>query len=196
MLTIKYGIGTVLAGSSFGLIHLTAAAILPSIGSFVDRNGGITMCMVISAFLGLVTNAMWLLIPADRCITHNNCFEYVLSPILLSGVSYALVAGTAWNGTFYLIERTKVGTASGFQSAIMSIVFLILPLMFGWLVDNSQQREKGYFDPLLMQLGLSICSILFNLLNYCYDKIYNDSVLALDVKERNVLFEARKHRSQ
>jgi hypothetical protein len=137
MLTIKYGISEVLAGSLFGVIHLTAATILPSIGSFVDRNGGITICMTISSVLGLIVNSMWLLIKADHCTAQNDCLNYVLFPIVLSGVAYALVAGTAWNGTFYVIERSKAGTASGLMSAITSFILLIFPLIFGWLVDHS-----------------------------------------------------------
>ena len=181
MLMIKYGISEVLAGSLFGVIHLTAATILPSIGSFVDRNGGITMCMTISSVLGLVTNSMWLLIRADHCTAQNNCLNYVLFPIVMSGVAYALVAGTAWNGTFYLIERSKVGTASGLVSSIMAFVLLILPLVFGWLVDHSQEKQKGYYDPMIMQFVISVLAICFNLLNYCYDRFYNESILALDV---------------
>ena len=65
MMTLKFGLGEVLAGSLFGLIHLTAACLLPTIGSFVDRNGGITTCMVISAIIGFVVNALWLVIPGD-----------------------------------------------------------------------------------------------------------------------------------
>ena len=105
MLTIKFGISSILAGSLFGLIHLTAAVLLPSIGNFVDRNGGITKCMVVSALIGVITNALWLLLPADQCSEDDTCVKFVLVPIVLSGLSYALVAGTAWNGTFYLIER-------------------------------------------------------------------------------------------
>jgi hypothetical protein len=94
MLTIKYGISEVLAGSLFGLIHLITATIIPSIGNFYDRNGGMTMGMTISSFLGLVTNSMWLLIRADHCTAQNNCINYVLFPIVMSGVATALVAGT------------------------------------------------------------------------------------------------------
>jgi hypothetical protein len=64
MLTIKFAIGPVIAGSLFGLIHLTAAVLLPSIGNFVDRFGGITKCMMLSAVVGLVVNALWLYMPA------------------------------------------------------------------------------------------------------------------------------------
>jgi hypothetical protein len=106
----------------------------------------------------------------------------VVVPILLSGVSYALVAGTAWNGTFYLIDRNKLGTATGLQSSFLSLMLLLLPLQFGWLVDNSQERQQGYRDPILMELGMSLLSIFINLLNYCYDNRYNESVLALDVE--------------
>jgi hypothetical protein len=48
---------------------------------------------------------------------------------------------------------------------------------------------------MIMQFGISVMSICFNLLNYCYDRFYNESILALDVEERNNLLEARKHRS-
>lgn len=47
-----------------------------------------------------------------------------------------------------------------------------------------------------MQFALSVWSIFANLLNYCYDRVYNESVLEMDVAERNKLFEARKHRNQ
>jgi hypothetical protein len=94
-----------------------------------------------------------------------------------------------------LIERSKVGTASGLLSSIMALFLLILPLVFGWLVDHSQEKQKGYYDPMIMQFGISVLAICFNLLNYCYDRFYNERILALDVEERNKLFEAKKHRS-
>jgi hypothetical protein len=84
---------------------LTAAVLLPSIGNFVDRYGGITMCMVLSAVTGIVVNLLWLWLPAEECKATESCLHLVLIPIVLSGLSYALVAGTAWNGTFYLIDR-------------------------------------------------------------------------------------------
>ena len=149
MMTIKFGLGEVLSGSLFGLIHLTAACLLPTIGNFVDRNGGITMCMVFSAILGFFVNALWLIIPAEQCTAQGNCLHYVLFPIVLSGISYALCAGTAWNGTFYLIERHKVGFACGLQSSMMSILLLTSPIIFGSLVDRSQERDHGYYDPML-----------------------------------------------
>lgn len=113
MLTIKFGISPILAGSLFGLIHLTAAVLLPSIGNLVDSYGGITKCMVLSAIIGIVTNMLWLQLPAEECSANDTCLRLVLIPIILSGLSYAFVAGTAWNGTFYLIERKQIGTASG-----------------------------------------------------------------------------------
>ena len=67
---------------------------MPSIGNFFDRNGGMTMCMTISSVLGLVTNSMWLLIRADHCNAQNNCLNYILFLIVMSGVALALVAGT------------------------------------------------------------------------------------------------------
>jgi len=137
MLKIKFGIGEVLAGSLFGLIHLTAAFLLPTIGSFVDRRGGMTKCMIASAVLGLTVNTLWLVLPADQCVSAGNCLHYVLFPIVLSGISYSLAAGTQWNGVFYLIERTKCGVASGLQSSLLAVSLLIFPLIFGYLVDHS-----------------------------------------------------------
>jgi nitrate/nitrite transporter NarK len=65
MLTTKFAVSPILAGSLFGLIHLTAAVLLPSIGNFVDRYGGITKCMVLSAVIGIVVNLLWLWLPAE-----------------------------------------------------------------------------------------------------------------------------------
>lgn len=73
----------------------------------------------------------------------------------------------------------------------MGVSFLLLPMTFGWLVDKSQDRDHGYRDPLLMQSGVSLLSILFNLTNYWYDRVYNSQVLALDVESRNRLFATR-----
>jgi MFS family permease len=119
----------------------------------------------------------------------------VLIPIVLSGLSYALVAGTAWNGTFYLIERPQMGTATGLAAALLSLMFVLLPLQFGWLVDHSKERQQGYYDPIVMQLMISVLSVVINLINFWYDRYFNESVLALDVPERNKLFESRKHRN-
>lgn len=196
MMTINYGIGPVMAGSLFGLIHLTAAFLLPAIGNYVDRYGGITVCMIYSALTGLIVNALWLLIPADVCTANNTCLHFVILPILLSGMSYALVAGTAWNGTFYLIERSNLGTAQGVQQSLMSLLLLLIPLLFGYLVDHSLERRHGYYDPMLMQLAISVLSIIINLINYCYDQRWNEKILALSVEERNALINARRHRQE
>lgn len=69
--------------------------------------------MVMGSVLGLVSNLMWLLIPAEECSENKNCLDYVIFPIILSGVSYGIFAGTAWNGAFYLVERKIIGTAIG-----------------------------------------------------------------------------------
>lgn len=63
------------------------------------------MSMVIGATISLAVNLMWLLLPADKCSADHTCIDIVIFPILLSGISYGVFAGTAWNGAFYLVER-------------------------------------------------------------------------------------------
>ena len=113
MLQVKYGIDFMVAGSLFGLIHLTAAAILPTVGNLVDTNGGISITMVIGSIIGLLTNLLWLLLPTQECLPNHTCLDLVIFPIILSGIAYGLFAGTCWNGIFYLVERSKIGSALG-----------------------------------------------------------------------------------
>lgn len=91
------------------------------------------------------------------------------------------MAGTSWNGTFYLIERHKIGTAIGLQGSSLSFALMTVPVIFGWLSDNSIERQNGYYDPILMCCGISGLAIIVNLWNYLYDRLYNESILALDV---------------
>jgi hypothetical protein len=63
------------------------------------------MSMIIGAVICLAVNLMWLLLPAEKCSVDHSCIDYIIFPILFSGISYGIFAGTAWNGAFYLVER-------------------------------------------------------------------------------------------
>lgn len=180
-----------MAGGMFGLIHLTAACLLPAVGCHIDSKGGLTACMVVSAVTGLVVNCLWLM-PASCISVESGYVGFVLIPIVLSGFSYALVAGSAWNGVFYLIEKEHLGTAQGVKGMLLSVGMLITPLMFGALMDKSLDKQQGYQEPITMQVGLSILSIVSSFLNYWYDLNRNKRMLSLSVIERNQLLESIK----
>ena len=150
------------------------------------------MTMIVGAVFSLVVNLMWLLIPAEKCSLNHTCIDYIIFPILLSGIGYGIFAGTAWNGAFYLVERQKIGTAIGLQGSICNLTLLAIPPVFGWLSDHSQQRDQGYFDPIVMQCAISGLAILLSFCNYFYDRTYNDGVLRLNVEDRNKLFVIKK----
>ena len=42
-----------------------------------------------------------------------------------------------------------------------------------------------------MCTGISVIAVIFSVCNYLYDRLCNDSVLALDVKSRNELFKEK-----
>ena len=73
MLNIKFGIDSITAGSLFGLIYLTCAVLLPFIGGYCDKYGGISLFMVMSALIGAASNILWLLIPYEECVQEGTC---------------------------------------------------------------------------------------------------------------------------
>ena len=65
--------------------------------------------------------------------------------------------------------------------SLLNAALMTMPVLIGWLMDKSAERQNGYYDPLLMCSGISVVAIIVNILNYIYDRIYNESLLALDV---------------
>lgn len=195
MLEVKYAMPSVVAGALFGSINLVAAILLPVIGSIVDKYGGITFFMTLSSIIAFLVNFLWLAIPYEQCSASKSCFNYVIFPIILNGVSYSMCSGAGWNGVWYLVERSKCGKAAGLQLTILNFGLMNTQPLFGYLVDNSLDRDKGYRDPILMTLAFSFVSIILNMANQFYDKMYNDGMLAASVKRRNQIVQERSKKN-
>lgn len=93
--------------------------------------------MVIGSIIGLSTNMLWLLIPTYKCTKSYNCTNLIIFPIFLSGLAHALMAGTCWNGVYYLVQRKKIGIALGLQGSLLNLVSFAIPVLFGRLSDHS-----------------------------------------------------------
>lgn len=120
------------------LTFVVAAVLCPFIGYFTDKIGKRVILIIFSAF----------------CITsfHVLCFMtpdsykpiYPIFYLVLLGIGYAIYVTVFWSALSYIIEPRFYGTVFGTTYAMSNFGLVIVPLIVGFLIDNTD-LQGGYF---------------------------------------------------
>ena len=106
--------------------------------------------------------------------------------ILMMGIAYGCVAGTASNSLIYLVPKGTTGMALGLQAFVINIGLCLTPLVYGELKDRTPScLESGYFYITRMSLFLSVMGLVMGVVMWGHDVYFNNGLLKMNVEERN-----------
>ena len=141
---------------------LVSAFLLPTIGLFIDKKGRFIHVMMVGGFVNLGTHLMMLLLPDCE----DGCIIGVL-PYMIYGISFSVYVVAMWGAIPYLInEKKSLGTAYGILACLQNLGTTLMPLLIGFIHDQTVDRDFGFFYVEMAFIVFSIISILLKLMLY------------------------------
>lgn len=152
-----FGISSVEAGSYITLIYIISSICLPIIGIFIDKFG---MRVYVLGLALLCFLAVHLLL---AFIDISIKFIFLL-PICICGIGFAFFGGSIWNTVSLLIPSESTGSSYGILVSLMNIIFVLSPILYGNIHDQSLEYRNGYFWSeifLSLMIFVSLCILIF-----------------------------------
>lgn len=132
MLASKLGIDIKTAAAYFSYFPIGAMILTPFIGYFLDIKGKGASLMLYGALLLTVSHLIFALVPAD---VFN--VAIALGTIVILGTAFSLVPASMWPSIPKIVEDRYLGSAYGLIFYIQNIGLLLVPILIGWAVTQS-----------------------------------------------------------
>ena len=170
MLASKLGIDIKTAAAYFSYFPIGAMVLTPFIGYFLDVRGKGASLMLYGALLLTVSHLIFALVPAD---VFNVAIAMVT--IVILGTAFSLVPASMWPSIPKIVEDRYLGSAYGLIFYIQNIGLLLVPILIGWAVTQSnpgvaEQIAAGvegakydYTVPELIFAGFGFMAIILSL---------------------------------
>jgi len=142
----------------------------PFIGYFLDVRGKGASLMLYGALLLTISHLIFALVPAD---VFN--VAIALGTIVILGTAFSLVPASMWPSIPKIVEDRYLGSAYGLIFYIQNIGLLLVPILIGWAVTQSnpgvaEQIAAGvegakydYTIPELIFAGFGFMAIILSL---------------------------------
>lgn len=132
MLASKLGIDIKTAAAYFSYFPIGAMILTPFIGYFLDIKGKGASLMLYGALLLTVSHLIFALVPADMFNV-----AIALGTIVILGTAFSLVPASMWPSIPKIVEDRYLGSAYGLIFYIQNIGLLLVPILIGWAVTQS-----------------------------------------------------------
>ncbi len=170
MLASKLGIDIKTAAAYFSYFPIGAMILTPFIGYFLDIRGKGASLMLYGALLLTVSHLIFALVPAD---VFN--VAIALGTIVILGTAFSLVPASMWPSIPKIVEDRYLGSAYGLIFYIQNIGLLLVPILIGWAVTQSnpgvaeqiaagvEGAKYNYTVPELIFAGFGALAIVLSL---------------------------------
>ena len=170
MLASKLEIDIKTAAAYFSYFPIGAMVLTPFIGYFLDVRGKGASLMLYGALLLTISHLIFALVPAD---VFN--VAIALGTIVILGTAFSLVPASMWPSIPKIVEDRYLGSAYGLIFYIQNIGLLLVPILIGWAVTQSnpgvaEQIAAGvegakydYTIPELIFAGFGFMAIILSL---------------------------------
>lgn len=177
MLASKLDLDIKTAAAYFSYFPIGAMILTPFMGAFLDFKGKGASMMLYGAILLTVSHLIFALVP-------NDVFNVpiALATIVILGTAFSLVPASMWPSVPKIVEDRYLGSAYGLIFYIQNIGLLLVPILIGWAVTNSnpgvaEQIAAGvegakydYTVPELIFAGFGVAAIVLSFVLKAVDK--------------------------
>ena len=177
MLASKLDLDIKTAAAYFSYFPIGAMILTPFMGAFLDFKGKGASMMLYGAILLTVSHLIFALVP-------NNVFNVpiALATIVILGTAFSLVPASMWPSVPKIVEDRYLGSAYGLIFYIQNIGLLLVPILIGWAVTQSnpgvaEQIAAGvegakydYTVPELIFAGFGVAAIVLSFVLKAVDK--------------------------
>lgn len=132
MLASKLDLDIKTAAAYFSYFPIGAMILTPFMGAFLDFRGKGASMMLYGAILLTVSHLIFALVPADIFSV-----PIALATIVILGTAFSLVPAAMWPSVPKIVEDRYLGSAYGLIFYIQNIGLLLVPILIGWAVTQS-----------------------------------------------------------
>ena len=177
MLASKLDLDIKTAAAYFSYFPIGAMILTPFMGAFLDFKGKGASMMLYGAILLTVSHLIFALVPADIFSV-----PIALATIVILGTAFSLVPAAMWPSVPKIVEDRYLGSAYGLIFYIQNIGLLLVPILIGWAVTQSnpgvaEQIAAGvegakydYTVPELIFAGFGVAAIALSFVLKAVDK--------------------------
>ena len=158
----RFGYSSSEAGSIISLPYVVVTLFTPFIGILVDKYGKRGIMLIVAAALITLFQLLLLITPdSDRPI-------FPILYLILFGLGFSILSTVFWAALGYIMDPSLLGTANGAVYSARNIGLVIVPIIVGYLKDNTQQNHGFFWVSVFLGL-LSGLGIINGIIIYIYD---------------------------
>jgi len=135
-----------------GMEPLFSMIFMPFFGHLVDRHGHRSLFMLIGSLL---------LVPVFLMLAFTGIAPVV--PLAMMGVAFALVPAVLWMSIVFVVDRSRLGFASGVVDAIQQLGLVGANLAIGWTNDRwlaGPANPAGYGPGMLLFTASAVLAVI------------------------------------
>ncbi|HOY50513.1 MAG TPA: MFS transporter [Prolixibacteraceae bacterium] len=177
MLASKLSLDIKTAAAYFSYFPIGAMILTPFMGAFLDFKGKGASMMLYGAILLTVSHLIFALTP-------NEIFTVpiALATIVILGTAFSLVPASMWPSIPKIVEDRYLGSAYGLIFYIQNIGLLLVPILIGWAVTQSnpgvaeqiaagvEGAKYNYTVPELIFAGFGVAAIILSFVLKAVDR--------------------------
>ncbi len=169
----KFGMDLSQSGKIASILYWVTMIATPLIGLFVDKFGNSTKLMIYGSLTLSVVH-----------LTFALTNFYPVIPLIVLGISIALVPAAMWPSVAKIVPEKGIGSAYGLMFSVQNFGLFLFPILAGKLLDSSSTdgtQTLDYTSTILMFATLGVVGFVFALLLKREDKV---SGIGLDLPSK------------
>lgn len=146
------GLSPQTASLLIGMEPLFSLLFMPVFGHLVDRHGRRSLLMAIGSLL---------LVPVFLLLAYTSIPPIV--PMVMMGVAFALVPAILWMSIVFVVDRSRLGFASGVVDAVQQLGLVGMNLAIGWTNDRwlaGPGNAAGYVPGMWLFTATAVAAVV------------------------------------
>jgi MFS family permease len=138
-----------------GMEPLFSMMLMPVFGHLVDRYGHRASFMMAGSLI---------LVPVFPMLAYTDIPPVV--PMVMLGLAFALVPAVLWMSIVFVVDRSRLGFASGIVDAVQQLGLVAANLLIGWSNDRSlasAANPAGYRHGLWLFTGFALLAVTISI---------------------------------
>ncbi len=187
LMTTKYGVSEILAGTFAGLPALGALLLTPVFGGMIDKRGKAASIMMLGSTMLIVVHCIY-------AIPFINAKAVAIALMIVLGIAFSLVPSAMWPSVAKIFPVKQLGTAYALIFFIQNIGLWGVPALIGHILDTyciadtrvSNGVTTNVYDytlPMCVFTGIAVLSLVTAFLLKVADKKYGYHLEEANIKK-------------
>lgn len=160
----RAGLSPESAGQYISILYIVSMFFSLGIGKLVDIVGMRAHGVTLASLITLLSFITFLVLP--DC---DGCWSY-LYPMIALGVVIGMWSSCLFPAVALVSKPQLIGTSMGFVNIVINIFQAGYPLLSGSVQSSEQDREKGYYWPVIVYAVGALGAVIAGLLMTIFDK--------------------------